>query len=98
MEIVSFMIQGGIGSIFTIYGICSLLSNRKNQTKEKPYFHLSAFWWASLYWDMPFLKFYKKPPFLKEAEAVYRQNATGGSFYGRGFLPAHRRMAQGWGA
>ena len=35
MEIVSFMIQGGIGSIFAIYGICSLLSNRKNQTKGK---------------------------------------------------------------
>ncbi len=35
MEIVSFMIQGGIGSIFTIYGICSLLSNRKNPNKGK---------------------------------------------------------------
>ena len=35
MEPVTLMIQSGIGSIFTIYGICSLLSNRKNPNKGK---------------------------------------------------------------
>lgn len=35
MEIVNLIIQSCIGLIFAVYGICSLLANRKKQTKGK---------------------------------------------------------------